>query len=226
MNQYRAALTLRSANAKTGPIPISITSKATCPASCAFKDNGCYADNQPLSFHWKKVTEGGGKMWPEFCSDVASLPGGQLWRHNVAGDLPGDQQAIDREALELLLEANFGRRGFTYTHYRGPDNVDAIAFANVCGLTTNLSANSPEEADVLADIGAGPVVCVLPHDQKVNSKTPAGRTIVVCPATVRDDVTCATCGLCYRQRDTIVGFPAHGSRFKRIELHLNPTASL
>lgn len=33
-----------------------------------------------------------------------------------------------------------------------------------------------------------------------------------CPATYRDDVTCATCGLCASTtRKVIVGFPAHGA---------------
>ena len=37
----------------------------------------------------------------------------------------------------------------------------------------------------------------------------------VCPATYRDDISCATCGLCQRaNRKVIVGFPAHGSRNK------------
>ena len=40
------------------------------------------------------------------------------------------------------------------------------------------------------------------------------------PATQRDDVSCATCQLCQRPRDTIVGFPAHGSRHRVINLRL------
>jgi hypothetical protein len=38
-----------------------------------------------------------------------------------------------------------------------------------------------------------------------------GRQVATCPAAYRDDVTCASCGLCQRQdRKLIVGFPAHG----------------
>jgi len=45
--------------------------------------------------------------------------------------------------------------------------------------------------------------------------TPAGRKVVVCPATIRDDVSCASCQLCQRQRDFIIGFPAHGTSKKK-----------
>ncbi len=74
-----------------------------------------------------------------------------------------------------------------------------------------LHANNLANADELADLQVGPVVTVLPEDQRTNTVTPAGRRVVVCPAIARDDVTCATCQLCQRQRSTIVGFPAHGS---------------
>ena len=73
---------------------------------------------------------------------------------------------------------------------------------------------------MLADTGAGPVVVVLSSDATANAVTPAGRRVVVCPATQRDDVSCATCQLCQRQRDTIVGFPAHGTRKRVIDIKL------
>jgi len=88
----------------------------------------------------------------------------------------------------------------------------------------NLSADSLAEADHLADQAAGPVVVVLAPDQAENLRTPAGRLVVICPATQRDDVTCASCQLCQRAtRPTIVGFPAHGTykgRYRTIPLQL------
>ncbi len=217
---YFAHLALRSGNQKTGPIPVSTTSKDSCPGRCAFKGNGCYAETGPMAIHWKAVTDRQrGLPWEVFCDAVATLEPMQLWRHNQAGDLPGDGETIDHAALELLLDANVGKRGFTYTHYDPtvPDNAIAIATANLRGLTVNLSANSVHDVDALADLGIGPVVCVLPRDATANVKTPKGRTVVVCPATQRADVTCASCQLCYRQRDAVVGFPAHGSGAKKVE---------
>jgi hypothetical protein len=81
------------------------------------------------------------------------------------------------------------------------------------GFTVNLSADDAGDADALAELNAGPVVAIVPIDTPEKSFTPAGRVIVVCPAQTRDNVTCATCGLCARaDRAVIVGFRAHGTR--------------
>ena len=47
---------------------------------------------------------------------IAALPVNDLWRHNQAGDLPGDGELIDKPKLRQLIKANHGKRGFTYSH--------------------------------------------------------------------------------------------------------------
>jgi hypothetical protein len=213
-------LTLKSANAKTGPIPVSTTSKESCPTDCSMRA-GCYASSGPLALHWSAVSNGTrGTDWATFTSQIAALPDGQLWRHNQAGDLPGDGTTVDPVRLGQLVAANIGRRGFTYSHYRDGASLSWIKTANEHGFTVNLSANDLTDADALAETGAGPVVVVLPSTQTENTTTPAGRRVVVCPATQRDDVSCATCQLCQRQRSTIVGFPAHGTKKRVIDIKL------
>lgn len=210
--------TPKSANAKTGPIPTTTTSDNTCPPSCAMFET-CYAKGGPQAMHWRKVSDGtrGGTL-VELAEQIRALPEGQVWRHNVSGDLPGKGERINGGHLNYIAQANKGKRGFTYTHkqphrYR---NAEYIKRANLDGFTINLSANSLAEADKFADMGIAPVVTVLPADASANVQTPSGRRVVVCPATQRDDVTCATCKLCSVQsRNVIVGFPVHGSR-KRI----------
>jgi hypothetical protein len=183
--------------------------------------DGCYAASGPLALHWNAVSNGTrGTDWQTFVDQIAALPDGQLWRHNQAGDLPGDGSTVDPVALGELVHANIGRRGFTYTHYRDADSLAWVRHANAWGFTVNLSANDLADADRLADTGAGPVVVVLSSDHTDNTVTPSGRKVVVCPATQRDDVSCATCQLCQRQRTTIVGFPAHGSRKRVIDIRM------
>ena len=183
--------------------------------------DACYAASGPLALHWSAVTAGArGSDWSAFVGQIAQLPDGQLWRHNQAGDLPGDGHTVDPVALGQLVAANIGKRGFTYSHYRDNASLDWIRYANQWGFTVNLSANSLADADTLADTQAGPVVVVLPSDATQNTCTPAGRRVVVCPATQRDDVSCATCQLCARPRDVIVGFPAHGPRKRVIDIKL------
>ena len=218
--EYNVHLSLKSRNGKTGPIPVSTTTRASCWSGCAFFENGCYAELGHVSMHWKKVTSGDNAMsWSAFCDAIKSLPLGQLWRHNQAGDLPGIGATIDTKALSALVKANRGKHGFTYTHKPMASHASrkAIALANRDGFTINLSGNNLAHADSLYDLGIGPVVTVLPMGATTNTTTPKGRKVVVCPATQRDDVTCASCGLCARLRDCIVGFPAHGVSAKKAD---------
>lgn len=223
-------ITMKSRNAKTGDMPVSTTSADTCPSACPLRaDNagGCYAAAGPLAMHWRKVSSGErGTDWKTFCDTVAALPEGTLWRHNQAGDLPGLGDKIDRAALRQLVDANRGRKGFTYTHkpMTSAANRKAIKSANASGFTINLSANNLSHADTLAALGIGPVVAVLPRDHVGNTATPEGRKVIQCPAT-RDDledrgktINCKDCGLCaIAERDFIVGFPAHGAAAKKAD---------
>jgi len=213
-------LTLKSANIKTGPIPVSTTERDSCPTNCAMRAE-CYADSGPLALHWRAVSAGTrGTTWGQFTQSIAALPEGQLWRHNQAGDLPQAGGTVDAVKLGQLVAANAGRRGFTYSHHRDAASLAWIKHANAWGFTVNLSANDLADADYLADQNAGPVVVVVPSTQTRNITTPKGRAVVICPATQRDDVSCATCQLCQRQRAAIVAFPAHGSRQRVINLRL------
>lgn len=213
-------LTAKSNNAKTGPIPVSTTSSDTCPTTCPFYGKGCYAKSGPLAMHWRKVdgADRGGDL-SELLEQIERMPADQLWRHNQAGDLPGADGTIDSDALAALVAANDSRRGFTYTHKpMTAANQAAVIGANENGFTINLSGNNPAHADTLADLDIAPVVTVLPMDAAKVTHTPAGRRVVTCPATYQDNVNCADCGLCQRQRDYIIGFPAHGTSRKAADL--------
>lgn len=210
-------LTLKSRNSKVGPIPVSTSTRESCPPACGMYAKGCYAAGGPLAIHWRKVTEGYvGNDWQAFVAQIATLPEGQAWRHNQAGDLPGYGNAIDGGKLSALVDANRGRMGWTYTH-KPMDSVDnraAVKNANDNGFAVNLSADTLAMADTLANLAIAPVVVVLDavDGEKADTVTPEGRRVVTCPATYRDNITCAKCLLCARiNRQTIVGFPAHGT---------------
>jgi hypothetical protein len=225
--------TRESRNGKTGPIPVTTTSKESCPTDCAFRGAGCYAEAGPLGALWRGMSAAGPDSqfsngrgtvrtigWDGLLREIKALPPGTLWRHNQAGDLPSDGSRIRAADLKRLASANRGRKGFTYTHHnvlQDARNRDAVADANRRGFTVNLSGNTLAHADRLADLSIAPVVVVLPASAAENTTTPAGRKVVICPAVQRNDVTCASCGLCARQRDFIVGFPAHGASKRRVE---------
>jgi hypothetical protein len=185
--------------------------------------NGCYAEYGPLGWHWNRLSnDENGIAWKAFLEAVRRLPKGELWRHNVAGDLPGHGDKINTRMLDELVEANRGKRGFTYTHKpASPANLAAVRAANRQGFTINLSANTLTEADELARKKAGPVVVILRADAASRSnleRTPEGRRVIVCPESYREGVQCINCGLCANpKRISIIGFPAHGPTFRRAE---------
>lgn len=219
----RLIFTRVSQNSKTGPIPTTIGQASTCPVVCPLKGNGCYAESGPLAMHWKRAGISG-MDFQDFLKEIPRLPRGQLWRWGVAGDLPGNARKIAVDMLRALVGANKGRAGFAYTHHavldeqdgeNAPVNREAIKEANANGFTVNLSANNLEHADKLKALNVGPVVTILPTDSTRNHKTPGGNQVIICPATYRDNVSCATCQLCQKvDRKCIVGFPAHGARKK------------
>jgi hypothetical protein len=97
-------------------------------------------------------------------------------------------------------------------------NIDAVRDANSKGFCVNLSADTLAEADAKHALGIAPVAVVLPWDATENTVTPAGNKVVLCPATQRDNVNCASCKLCaWIDRKVIIGFPAHGSKKKQVK---------
>ena len=224
----------KSANPVTGPILVTTSSRVTCPLGCPLRKRGtdamagfCYAEHGALGgYVWTLLdrTPAGRTImnevrvynFSELLYILRTLPAGALWRHNVAGDLfSSNRVTIDAGALRHLVAANRGKRGFTFTHYDVLTNLanrNAIQEANKNGFTINLSGNLIDHADQLADLRIAPVTTILPANVRKNQRTPKGRTIVICPTFTHEGVTCASCGLCARQRSTIIGFPAIGGR--------------
>lgn len=207
-----------SANRKTGPIPVTMTTRDSCPASCTFRGAGCYAEHGPIAWQWKALDRGRNALDLDMlCRSIRAIPGGMLWRHNVAGDLPGPGENIDRAALAAIARANRGRRGFTYTHkHTTADNLTTIKNAQAYGFTINLSADNGSHADTLVDHGL-PVIVVMPATAAKVSFTPGGHKIVQCPAENSTRITCANCGLCQlADRPYLIGFKPKGIRRKLI----------
>ena len=216
LQTLRFHLTRVSSNQKTGPIPVSTSSRATCPPTCPFLKNGCYADaGYYTRLHWDAVTRGDrGVSFAEFLQQIRSLPTGQLWRHSVAGDLAHTAGKISRRYIRALVAANRGRRGFTYTHHdpsKG-ENASLIRYANRNGFRINVSTETESAADHAIAAGMPAVLAVPSTETRKAWRTPAGNAVLVCPAQRSDTKTCADCQLCERRGSRVViAFIAHGT---------------
>ena len=214
----------RSSNSKVGKIPVTTIESGTCPTTCPMWDV-CYAKTGPQSWHWRKVTDGERVgTWEDLAAFVSQLNAGQLWRHNVSGDLfydtaPDGQELINLALLKQLVEANSasGAKGYTYSHHKlNTHNLEALKYANKNGFTINASCESLTQADDAIRQGL-PAVCVVNSDKVTPTHTPAGHKVTICPAQLHENVQCANCKLCsYSNRSQVVAFLAHGNNERKV----------
>ena len=228
-----------SAASKLGGIPATYSERATCPPACPLMDKGCYAAGGNVAMHWRAVSkhETGG-TFAAAVKFVASTPAGTLGRWNIAGDLPGKKDKLDRSKVIRLARANAKAKSkwFTFTHYpiRAQDvrattnpalrrviarhNRSVIRDAIAIGFAINVSANSPKHAAALASMGFD-VASGAPMGWTGTRKLEGGHIGVQCPATIPGrTTTCNDCGLCERKgrisaakTRVIPMFPAHGA---------------
>lgn len=225
LSELRFHFTRKSANAKTGPIPVTTSSSVTCPSTCPFKGNGCYAESGPLALHWREVTAGNrGVDAEQFFQEIKELPEDQLWRHNQAGDLPHTNGRISRRFIKSIVAANSGRRGFTYTHHditKG-ENLALVRYANRNGFRINVSTENEAAADRAVAAGLPAVIAVPSDETRTHWRTPDGNAVTVCPAQRKEDqfsgVSCSNCQLCQtRNHRQVIAFIAHGTSKKRAD---------
>jgi hypothetical protein len=217
--ELRVGFVRKTMNPKLGPMPTSITSGETCPDACRLKDSGCFAEFGILAMHWREVSETG-LSWSSFLERVRSIPKGEVWRHNTAGDLPGVNNRLDVAKLLDLVSANEGRRGFTYTAkpLQTPNELSAVALANHKGFTVNVTAYGLDDLDAKRARSKLPTVVILPHYSDAWATSPGGAKVYVCPNEQDSKVTCASCQLCSRpERKVTIGFLAHGQWRARVD---------
>ena len=223
-------ITKRSANAKTGRMPVTTTEQSSCPTTCPHINGNCYAKSGfHLRQHWDKVTSHQrGGSWSDLCEYIRTLKPRQLWRHNQAGDLPygkfDGQELITLPLLKDLVDANksSGARGYTYTHHKLDylHNLEAVKYANKNGFTVNASCETLSQVDKAISEGV-PAVVVVDNSKDVPTHTPDGHKLVVCPAQT-SDTNCVDCGLCAQsKRKCAVAFLAHGNRAKKLNATLS-----
>jgi len=212
-----------SGNIKTGVMPVTSSSKDTCPTTCPLRGGkGCYAENHWSNIQWDKLSDGktkSGMSFRELATSITKLPKNTLWRMNEKGDLSHNDGKIDADKLSEIVTANKRKKGFTYTHHLPTvgDNIALIRKANEDGFTINLSANNIDQVDEYMAYGV-PVVTLLPMDAPIVSETAGGVKVVVCPEETKG-IKCASCGLCQKaDRNFVVGFRAHGTRKKAVDI--------
>lgn len=191
---------------KTGPVSAWYTSENTCPNTCPFKGNGCYAENFHCHMAWKKATNPLEDCYQK-SEEVGLL---DLMRLNIAGDLaiPGTSK-INLALVDWLIRRFGGRtKAWGYTHCR-PDafNKAVVQYANANGLALSFSVESLKKAQELQAEGVPVVVAT----DKIKA---TDNTYHLCQGG-KNGVNCRKCRICLNSsREKIVVFNLHGTKAK------------
>lgn len=239
MSALKMILLPTSSNKKTGNVIQSYSSRVTCPDSCKFKKNGCYADGYHTARQWDRCDN------PE---DARYIINGEqlaiglkaavfdklrknptcdsiLFRHNVAGDIAVEGTSlIDANRVDTLAgaieEANkvVGEiiKGYTYTHCQiDLDASDIIHNAASKGFLINASCETVQEAKHAKSFGINAVIASIDPKETAMEIKAMGMHGVQCPAQTKEGVSCDSCRLCARDRDAVVIFGVHGTASKK-----------
>ncbi len=211
-------ISLKSNNAKTGPIPTISRPQETCPNDCPLMGAGCYGENSGFGGRpsiFKMVSKSVPKI---SLRDIAlkARAAAPAIRFNVVGDYLKADGTPDEA---YISDTNFiatARKwvAISYTHaWRRlrPDMFDYVVRAS-CQSREELSeAHARGWWTVVVDPGPDD------PDTLIGTKID-GRMVVQCPATNGKVDSCADCRLCGREA-AIVAFPVHGAR-KRTALNV------
>ncbi|MFH0980438.1 MAG: hypothetical protein V2A79_02735 [Planctomycetota bacterium] len=204
----------RSENAKLGRCAATYVSQATCPDSCPFRGQGCYAESGPIA--WAATSKvNGSKIRPyglarQEAREIDRLPADRPLRVHVVGDCRTDGAA----RVVSGAMARYARRGqtvaWTYTHAWRQIRKASWGKASVLA-----SVEAVKDIRAARARGYAAAVVVAEHVSE-RPYVVDGEKILACPAE-SGKTDCARCRLCTRtdwlKRNRIsIGFAAHGTR--------------
>lgn len=238
MSALKMILLPESSNAKTGDVIQSYSARSTCPESCAFKHNGCYADGYYTRKQWDRCEDKQDKRYvingdhlrlgllEGAFNKLRKDPSRSiLFRHNVAGDLAIEgTSVIDVNRVDSIAEAiegankvvNGAIKGYTYTHCEINLNAsDIIHDATSKGFLINASCETVQEVKHAKALGINSVIASVDPQETIKELKDNDLHGVQCPAQTKEGVSCDTCRLCARDRKAVVIFGVHGNASKK-----------
>ena len=203
-----------SRNRKVGPVPTAYVgaSKAECVDSCTgcpLLTTACYAHDSTPAMAAASVQRAA-RTAPERYSLRAALSRRLSLARIVRLTAIGDIGRCGRELADSIvatIQAE-GLRVVGYTHHWREQAVADAWKGRLMASTERM-----DQVDEAVDAGWR-ATTILPKDAPRVSYTPAGRTVVKCPAQVTNNrVDCNHCALCDASKPgPIVGFEVHGNR--------------
>jgi len=212
----------KSSNVKVGPVPVSYASVFHyCSDTCAFKDNGCYAQGGNVRIHEQGVTKG---KYSRSLMDI--LPSvtryAKIARHRVSGDVFNPLGLNDVEATydECVVLESAGLINIGYTHSWKYDEVQPLK------TYFRASCDSYDDIEQAVEMGWSTELTVVEFNDsvvekiaKIGEKLGIELVGVGCPAQkTGNKIDCNTCTLCKVNEKTqkyVIVFYTHGGLMKK-----------
>lgn len=209
----------KSADRKTGKVSATYAPFASCPTTCPLQANGCYAGNGKVAIVMRRLGEEAAarnatprEIAEAEAAAIRGLTGKRALRLHVGGDCADEETASIVATAAEEYSAKHGAKVWGYTHAWA--GVARTAWRNVSMLA---SVHTVTAAKLALKRGYTPAIVIKEHASK--AYTVDGLKVIPCPATIRDDITCEKCKLCWTSRNAAVGFPAHGAQTRKAQAH-------
>jgi hypothetical protein len=147
-------------------------------------------------------------------------PSARFMRDRVVGDVMTESGTIDHDYIRTIaaLAIESDLVPFGYTHAWRRFDASDVARVAATGYVMNASCESREDVRQAVALGMPTVIASDLVEDGETFTRPDGTTlrVVTCPAQTREDVSCASCGLCARpERRAVVRFNIHGTAKRR-----------
>ena len=207
-----------SDNRKLGAVSATYASQASCPRSCPWFGQGCYAEQGPTGFTTRRLSRSTERNALRIAKAEAQaidrLTGDRLLRLHVVGDARTDSAArvLSAAAQRYSARENAPRRGkkvWTYTHsWR---TVSRHSWGGAVSVLASVETVRDAREAMAQGYAAAVVVAAFEKDSAYQVD---GTTVIPCPNQTRG-VTCRDCGLCrdderLRASGLVIAFEAHG----------------
>jgi uncharacterized protein YlaI len=214
----KALVVEKTSNRKVGDCSVTMAAQISCPPTCPFLKNGCYAEHGLQGIHTRRQNAKQISALDEARQEakaINAMSGKRPLRLHVVGDCATNVAAKTVSKAAEGYTAKHSKPVWTYTHaWR---NVDRPSWRGVSVLASCESTKQAHEA-MQRDYAACMTVAAHPADGK--AFTQDGLKVIPCPEQTRN-ATCDTCRLCWddgalKARNAIISFAAHGTGAKRV----------
>lgn len=198
----------------THPVSVTRSSQASCPTSCPFLGNGCYAESGPSGFHTRRLSPASSRLIAEEeARNIATLwprDGRPLRLHEV-GDCPTTLDAKIVSRAVRKAQSQGAGPAWAYTHAWA--SVPRSAWGPVSVLGSIESSRSARDA---YKRGYAPALVTPSFSEGSKALKKDGFRGIPCPAQTGTAPDCASCRLCFRsdlllRTRGVIMFEPHGA---------------